>query len=425
MPIWLSLMVIAGLLSVPASAKPATTATGSDRETVGERTFPAFSGMSDSKGGAAPVILHGTLKSDDGAALGNAEVLLLAHPSVEAKRAIPEGGTFEPTPLARTFTDGDGHYELRAEYGTLAQMRHGADGLDLELDVFSHGRHLVTFEQVRHDPASGGWSRVTPEPQEARATHGRHAGNRADVAFDFQRYGAVTDLSSESPVAQQAVPRHHQGAYIGGCSPYELKATLSSLETVAVGLVENGVKTWAKYNTSASTTSGMGWAVGVNGSWAGVSWSQNNTKTRTSGFTASFLETTAPIGGTAHREYRVTWEHKRYERHCSDGAGGYQMQTYTEPTIALGGAGDYSSRYGVFTCHTTASVNVTYIETTNATATSYGTAFTITSGPGSFSGSAQSNYTSYVVLRYTFNGAGKWCGNNAAPTSAGRVRGWK
>lgn len=412
--------------AIAAAQSPAPPVQPASGATAGERAFPGFAGMPDSRSDASPVILHGLLTDTNGAPLRGAEVLLLAHPSLTSKRAIPQGGTFEPTPVARTVTGDDGRYTLRAAFNSVLRMRQGTDGLDLEYDVFHADRHLVAFEQVRFDEARGGWSRVTGRPSTAAVGPSTHAGNRSDVVFDLARFGAVSTEGVELPALDQRVARHHQGAYISGCTPYELKTTSRAPETVAVGLTENGVKSTPTYTSAASTTSGMGWAVGTNGSWTGVTWAQNGTKTRSSGFTAGFNVLTAPIGGTLHREYKVTWEHKRYERHCSNGAGGYNMQTYTEPTVATGSGGDYASRYGTFSCWSTETWNGPYVQTTTGTATSYGSAFEISTGPGVFKGSAQSGYSSAVKIRYDFNAtSGKWCGNNNYPQSAGRVKAWK
>ncbi len=65
------------------------------------------------------------------------------------------------------------------------------------------------------------------------------------------------------------------------------------------------------------------------------------------------------------------------------------------------------------------------IETKNAAGQTYGSAFSISYGPGAFSGTAQSGYASSVKIVFETPSPGKywyWCGDQYYPQDSRKVR---
>lgn len=184
----LAAVVLAPVGVPPASAAglggPAVVADAADMANALLR-FRGIATLPDSLGLRLPVMLHGVLRDADGSPLSGAQVLLATWPSNEAVRALPTGGRFAVTPVARAVTDATGRFELRSAVTPLLARLAGKDGLDLELNVFHGGRHLVHLTQVVADHSAGAWMRQTPGklPSVVRAAvAGAH--NRLDVTFD-------------------------------------------------------------------------------------------------------------------------------------------------------------------------------------------------------------------------------------------------
>jgi hypothetical protein len=77
-----------------------------------------------------------------------------------------------------------------------------------------------------------------------------------------------------------------------------------------------GIRAKVTYTSSASTTSGVGISFD-----AGVSWSQSTTSTKSSGLTADYATITGATGRWPNKEWRASWGHKKYWRHCTGGPG--------------------------------------------------------------------------------------------------------
>jgi hypothetical protein len=400
-----------------------------------EQRFPAFRGMQDSRDISAPVLMHGRLTDPEGNPLADADVLLAAEPSRAFIEAMPIGASYSLLPVARTTTDSNGDYAMRAPFSALMRSRHGVDGIDLELDIFVGNRHLVYFSQAKFDEPSSTWtlpvvaSLNSDDPaSRPKPTRGHHPLNQLDLTLDPITGGSEVPADAVVPNEEEPVARHHQGLT---CSDWVLISTQDPRETVSTAIVRWGATLTATYKGTKSTTSGMGYRVAPSGQWAGVSWSQSGTKEVTNTFEGNFGSSTAGASETLNREFRVNMIHRTYNRHCWIGCSvcqhSWEAQEKTSPGLPSGGGGNFNSRYADWACHTTVTWNGPGVSTTTATAATYTSAFSVSAigGGVSFQGTARSGYNSNIKITFTFKSPpGRWCGDSGYPTEAKRVKGW-
>jgi len=337
---------------------------------------------------------------------------------------MPVGATYSIRAVARTTSDADGYYVLRT--ANTPELRAHADeiGVNLELDVFTPaGRHLVFTDEARFDATSNGWTKPGAKATD-KVSADRTAANRRNMQI---AQGEGSDTSTDVDVAAPVSARDHD--IWPGCSNWRVLPKKDTVNTIATGSVRNGVSLGARYNAAATSEKSTG--ISYN---AGASWSISGTRSRSSNFTASYYVRTAPAGGQLNREYRVGWRHLVSDRHCPNNEiGAYHVQVETSPETATGGGTDIESRYGDFSCPTTATgntvrANFSSVSTESGTATTYSSAFSfIPTAGAAFVGSSKSGYNSNVLIGYTFNSSngGYWCGNNNVPTLAGRTKAWK
>lgn len=358
-------------------------------------------------------MLHGTLRDEIGSALGGAQLLLSAWPSAAARRAMPVGSSFAITPVARTQADAQGRFLLRTAMSPALSALQDRDGIDLELDVFTRGQHLLHLTQARRDPASGAWVReAVTDPRDALATLGAGLRNQLDITLD-------TRLGTPTRNQLRDQPSAPAGDHVSfpQCTKWTKQPSKSAMETVATAAARNGVKIQTMYTSSASTSSGTG--ASFNG---GISFAQAGTRSRTSTFSGDFFERRAPKNGLIDREYRIEWRHFVSDRYCAlTPDQREQHQVLTDPDIPTGAGGDRATKTPAWSCEGRAKhAGLTHVSTEHARAKIYDTGFSINPmGLGGFTGTSQSGYSNDVKVTFEFSkkNGGQWCGDTDVPTA--------
>ena len=245
---------VAGVSISPASAatgRAGGNGAGQSDESLrvtAERRFPQFKGMPDARSAAAPVLLHGRVTDDSGSAVAGAEILLASLPRHDVRSAMPEGATYSIRPVARTASDAEGYYVLRAS--NTPELRANTDelGVNLELDVFTPaGRHLVFTSEARFDAASNGWTQPGAKATD-KVSAERTAGNRRNIQVT---QGEGSDTSNDVDVAAPVEARNHHSW--PGCSEWRVLPKKDTVNTIATGIVRNGVSMGARYNAAATS----------------------------------------------------------------------------------------------------------------------------------------------------------------------------
>lgn len=386
--------------------------------------LPAFDAVPESLSlRAVPVLLHGTLRDVAGEPLAGAQVLLSAWPSTEAIRAMPVGSQVNLLPVARTVTDSAGRFELRSLLTPAMAAVRGANGLDVELDVFHGGRHSVQLSQVVHDAGTGGWARALPREITGAPKRPANPANLLDLTLDPARAQAVSRLGASAP----ANPGDHVVPPVG-CSSYTKLHSKRAMSTVATAVARNGTTVKAVYTAAASTETSTGFSYD-----GGVSFGVSGARSRTATFSGDYHDQRAKKGKTISRAYQIEWVHHVLDRHCpTDHQGGYQVQVATSPHESTGG-GDIKrrSRYPAWRCNpdnTAPGRGFKNVHTEDDRAATYSSAFSfVPTGKGGFSGATTSGYSKAVRITFAFGkGGGKWCGHSGFPISQGqRVQGFK
>lgn len=143
-----------------------------------------------------------------------------------------------------------------------------------------------------------------------------------------------------------------------------------------------------------------------------------------------------PITGSStawtNSEFRATWGHDSYYRHCVDpyviptDFNKYITQRFTEPYKVGGFPATITSRYSLPGCVSKWDLSgSSSIHTESHAASSYVQGFSITLGAATFKGASQSGYSTTVRLTFS-NPTGAsywyWCGDASPPQDGYRVR---
>jgi hypothetical protein len=320
------------------------------------------------------------------------------------------GDTFQTTPVDRVAV-ASGSGAVHVNDAKLLASHEDADGrITVFLDIFTAEGAWTTYRLERIQDQAGVW--LDPE---------KETGSNLTAQVIVQLDDAVPQFAASIDMAEPAaVLLHHNGTF--SCSAFTNLTPVTVPETVAASAVTNGIRAKFTYTSTAETYASLG--VSFN---AGATWSGNGSATRTSTLTAGFNTITGATGSWSAKEWRANWEHKRYYRHCPGSpTGTWHEQRYTDPQAVAGFPAIINSRYGLPPCHTKQTLSgVAWIATQTATATTYGSAFSITWGPGTFSGSARSGYTASVKMRFErpeASGYWYWCGDTSNPVNSGWLR---
>lgn len=365
-------------------------------------------------------MMRGALTDLAGDPMAGAQVLLAAWPSNEAVRALPVGGEFTLTPLARTVTGANGSFALREVVTPLLSALTGKQ-VDIELDVLHRGRHYVHLTQLTADRAKG-WLRTAVHGVDGQQMTEGPGANILDLVLDPQQ---ATPLGRARVPSSVALPSGDPKPYPGTCLRYQKFEPKRAMTTVATAVARNGPRISTTYTGEATTVNSTGFSFD-----SGVSFAVNGARERTSTFTAGFLERTAKRGQVIGREYRVEWQHNVLRRECLF-HGVSSAQYATSPDFATGGYDDVRSRYPEWTCvlNHTVRGHGEYMSTENKKAATYESAFGFSPiGGTGFTGSAQSGYSEAVKVEFLPKRPQRafWCGDSGTPTQNGqRVQGFE
>ncbi|MBA3290047.1 MAG: hypothetical protein H0U17_00970 [Actinobacteria bacterium] len=373
----------------------------------------------------------------DGSALEEAVVVASLWPSYEAEEAMSVGDSFRLVPVDRVPVEGEPAVIHVADSNLLASHRSTDRTVILQLDLFTVAGWTVFFLQRAQDD-NGRWrdpDALVRPPEDPFAP----------VTFDLR--GRALDPApvlgtAADPVEPIATPelglcpagvcpwqsplplvtRHHQ--YLHNCSDWSYLGYSSVPETVVTSAVTNGITADVNYTTEASTTSSIGLTVDQ-----GSKWEISGSSTQKSTLAADFDTVTGASGTWSNKEWRMSWAHKKFYRHCPKWPGNpdspYYVQRMSQPYKAVGGPPIIDSRYPIPQCtyrHGLESFGG--ISTKDHTAMGYQAAFSLTWGPGTFKGTARSGYSTDVKVTFKRPGTGYWywCGDDYVPQDSYKVR---
>lgn len=416
------------LTSPGASADQQSAAGSAEMAKAAGALFPGFAAISDSRTLDVPALLEGTLTTAAGAPMAGAQVLLSAWPSNQSVGALPVGGAFSITPIARTLAGRNGTYELRSALTPLLNTLTDKEGLDLELDVFHGGRHYVYLTQVEPDRAVGGWLRATAMDAAGRATAAVRNPMTLDLAFSTGQGTPLPRAVSGSPGDRPATDPM-PGV---GCTRYEKHATKLPYTTVATAAARKGVRAEVTYQKTANTEVSTG--ISYDG---GASFSISGSRSRSSSFSPTWKKNNGKK--TFNREYKLQMETAVLKRKCVGNGysnnGPYKMHYVTSPVgLTGGGKTPQPSRYPLWKCgpegnKRTTKAGYANVATEDARAATYQAAFGFKpTGAGGFTGSALSGYSDTVKVTYHFKHPNRafWCGHTSFPLHDGqRVQGFE
>jgi hypothetical protein len=350
-----------------------------------------------------------------GNGLDDAVIVASLWPSFEARRSMKIGDVFNLTPVDRVAVTG-GRAAVHADDVDLLRAHQSKNGeIMVHLDVYTGQGTTTVLVVERVQDNEGRWV-----DSAARNTAATDPVAPVQFALGENQLGRL--VTSSGDTASPLELRDHQGVT---CSVMEYAGPVSMPETVATTAVYKGIKANVTYTSSATTTSGLGFQVD-----AGL-WSQNGTATRSSTLTGTFVTVTGSSTAWTNKEYRASWQHDRYYRHCADPNvwppdGSYITQRFTEPVKAVGFPAIIDSRYPLPGCHTKQPLTgVVDIDTESHAAITHSAGFKITWGIGSFEGSSKSGYSTSVKIKFTNPSPGTywyWCGDAFAPQDSYRVR---
>ena len=333
------------------------------------------------------------------AALDGAVVVASLWPALEERAAVRPGETFHLTPVDRvTMVDGTASVHV-ADAAMLRAHQSGSGAVVLHLDVFTaDGMTVFVNERVR--TRAGTWV-------ESAAPDG---GPTISLTLDPSRVEKLT-LPPAQRAARPLVKRNHEGVL--QCSEMTADPAVTATETIQVAGVYRGIQAAFTYTSSASTASGMGVQIGT-----GAAWSQSSLASRTSTLTAEYAPQTGSSTTWSYREWKTNWLHLRYWRHCPNTPDtGYHTQRFTEPYKVNGFPAIATSRYPDVPCAArNVLTGVSSIQTDDTTAMQYDQGFSITYGGATFRGSARSDFTAAVRMKFirpaAVSGYWYWCGDN-------------
>ncbi|MGQ0625826.1 MAG: hypothetical protein ACT4PP_14405 [Sporichthyaceae bacterium] len=417
--------VAATLVVGLAGAATAAPAPGVVTELLGSALvrFPEFAPLPDSAGLGAPSMVRGVLRDPAGEPLRGAQVLLAAWPRNEELAKLPIGGEFELIPLARTVTDRSGRYDLRMGLTPALVALAGANGIDIELNVFHGGRHYVYLSQVHPDLKAATWAGSALTHALVPAVR-----ERADGALDLVLDPATgEDLNAAAPVAlaageppidERPITRGDLPQLGMSCTNWKLLGTQKVMTTAASALIRNGATVVTRYDEGSSTASTTGLSID-----GGISFGINGSRERSITTGAEFHPVTAARGSALSREFQVQIVQEVKRRVChGNHFQRYKVQYLTQPSEITGGGDVIASRLPQWTCHEDNIADAGGLKavfTTDARAATYSSAFTFTPlGRASFTGAAVSGYSKTVRIEFRFQKGrrGGWCGDSALPT---------
>jgi hypothetical protein len=349
--------------------------------------------------------------------LEGAIVVASLWPSFEARRSMTIGDTFNLTPIDRVEVRGgratihEGDPELIRAHVS----RNGA--LKVHLDVYTNESTTTVLMAERVRDRLGRWV-------DSAAISASKALAATPLRFSLSRGQMLKVVLPDGAITRPLETRHHHGST---CSGMEYAGLANVPETVATAAVYRGIKANVTYTSAAHTRSDLGIQLG-NGAWT-----VNGTENAQSTLTGSYVTVTGSSTAWTNKEYRATWAHHRFWRHCVDPYQTYPIdlnkfitQRFTEPYKVVGFPPVIDSRYPLPGCAARQDLSgVGNIDTESAAATSYIASFTITWGVGSFHGSSQSGYSTAVKIKYSNPTPGTywyWCGDKFAPQDSYRVR---
>lgn len=408
---------------------------GSDLVGAALARFPEFAALPDSRVLPAPVMLQGTLSDLAGKPLSGAQVLVAAWPSNETVHALPPGGEFDVTPIARTVAGPDGSYALRSLLTPLLASLTGQDGLDIELDVFHDGRHHVYLSQVRMDGVTWVRDLVNGVDGQAAATE-EGVRNLLDLALDSAQ-GEPLDASvpvawppPTAPGDTEPLTKDEKPFPGVTCKRYKvIGEPRKVMTTVATAVVRNGPTVQATYTGGAETISSTGVSFDN-----GATFSVNGARSRRAKFTPEFIDRTARPGKTVAREFRVQYLHNVLRRACLVNYDNhYKLQYMTSPDRTTKGGDDVASRYPNWSCRPdddkSAPGHLKSVTTEDEEASTYEAAFGLAPfGGATLFGRALSGYSQAVTLKFVFRNPerGWWCGHTSDPGADGqRLQGYE
>ena len=365
-----------------------------------------------------PELVTVDLRTTKGARFDGAVIVASLWPSGEERHAMKVGETFNLTPIDRV-TVRRGRATIRAANLDILRAHASRDGVvKVHLDVYTNDGRTTVLMAERIRERSGRW--VDAAARDVT----RPSRGAAPVRFTLLDHQLAPVVLRDGPAATSLGIQHHQGAT---CSVMEYAGVTGVAETVATAAVYKGIKADVTYLATAHTRSDLGAQLG------GGAWYANGTSNVQSTLTATFVTVTGASTGWSNKEYRATWNHERWWRHCVDPYDTtwpyndqWITQRFTEPVKVVGFPPIINSRYPLPGCVKKQDLSgVSSIETENHAASSYVAGFTITWGVGSFSGSSQSGYSSTVKIKYSNPVPGTywyWCGDTSAPQDSYRVR---
>ena len=332
-------------------------------------------------------------------------------PNAEARAALEPGETFSLTPIDRIPVR-DGRVIAHVDDRDLLRAHTSKDGSVLvHFDVFT-AEGMTVLRSERRQDRSGAWV----ESQAAAASNGVRRSRHGLRTFRLDR-NRIVPLEAPVGVEAPVVTRDHN--HPSGCSAVKALSDVAVPETVATLAVTKGVKANLTYTTTAETTSSLGAYLG-----AAFGWEIDGSSTKKSTIEGEFVTVTGSSTSWTNKEYRVTWAHHRYNRHCSWNP--WQNQLFTVPYKAIGAPPIIDSRYPLPGCvHKADLSGFSTVSTTSHTAMTYQEGFKITWEGSTFKGNSRSGYTSQVKIKFTRPiGATYWywCGDAFAPQDSYKVR---
>lgn len=398
------------LLLLPTTAGVAPAAAQQDANTLASAIWP---GVGPSDGAELATVDLVDQRKDP---MNGAVIVASLLPTLEARQAMQPGDVFSLVPIDR-MTVSNGRAKIHSPDPDILQAHRSGDGtVLLQLDVYTDtGTTVLMVERVAD--AAGRW--VTSETL-AGPVERPDAAVRFEVSDRQVAKLRLENVGIEAPLTT----RQHQGAT---CSDVTFLARSSYPETLATSAVYKGIVADFVYTSTANTTSSLGVDAG-NGVF-----SIGGSSTKASTLTADFNSVAGSYSAWTNREWRASWIHDRWYRHCPDPTDTtypyddtWIEQRWTAPVKVSGFPSIITSRYPLPGCAQRADLSgVKSVATDTSTAMTYQAAFKITWGVAAFEGSARSGYTSAVKMKFTrpeATGYWYWCGDNVIPQDSYKVR---
>ncbi|MBA3741847.1 hypothetical protein [Sporichthya sp.] len=372
--------------------------------------------LPDSSKLSSPVVLHGYLTDEAGAALSGAEVLLSAWPSNETVKAMPIGGTFRTVPVARAVADSTGAYTLRSALTPTLATLIDRDGLDLQVD-FAHEGQVRTYLTQAVPGGALGWLRPTVEAVDPAQLVAALPRNSMNIALDDDGPHPCGDTEG-----CEDKPRPYPGLP-SGCVNRKI-AVKEAWTTVATALARKGVTAKVSYERGAQSEV----STGISYEGSGGSFKANGSRTRGSTFEADFFDQKGTKKAPAHVEYQVEMAHAVIASECNGNKiGQYRYRQFTTDPLGTTGASKppIPSTLPLWTCAKSKQVGGLRTATVSDRAYTYERGFGFSPVPGgSFTGAATSGYSETVKVEYVFAKSkvkdNFWCGLTGFPVSPGQ-----